>query len=200
MAEWFTALDAMEVLFLLCALAGGLPLIVMFIMQVVGAGHDADMDYDSDFDMEVDGADVGHSADFADLSFKFMSFKGLTSFLMMFGLVGFPLYRQNHFGPWISIAGGVVAGLLSVWVMSRLFKSFSKLQSSGTMQTARAVGSKGEVYLTIKEGTTGMVTINFQDRLREFEAVSVNGKELKTGTRVEVVEVSGSTLVVREIK
>jgi hypothetical protein len=70
------------------------------------------------------------------------------------------------------------------------------LQSSGTLQTSAALGCTGTVYLTIPEQGTGRVSISFQSRLREFDAVAIDGKKIPTGTAIKVVQVNANVLVV----
>jgi len=186
----FANLNGFEVFFLLCAIVGGFFVLVRLIMQFVGAGVDVDADVDLDIDGQHADSDVG---------FKLLSMHSLTSFLMMFGLVGLALYRQSGVGFMTSIVGASLAGLISVWVIGRLFGLFSGLQSSGTLATALAVGSTGTVYLKIPAGGTGRVTINFQNRLREFDAVAKGDGELPTGTPVRVVQVNANILVVEQL-
>ena len=93
-----------------------------------------------------------------------------------------------------------LAGLATVWVIGKLFQMAGSMQSSGTISpTAGILASTGTVYLTIPKGGTGRVTINVRNRLREFDAVSVNGEELSTGTAVQVIDVSGNAVVVQSI-
>jgi len=188
MSDAFANLNGFEVFYLLCAIVGGFFVLVRLVMQFVGAGIDTDADLDLD----------GHHTD-SDVGFKLLSLHSLTSFLMMFGLVGLALYRQSEVGFVTSIVGASLAGMISVWVIGRLFALFSGLQSSGTLATAQAVGSTGTVYLTIPAGGTGRVTINFQNRLREFDAVVKGGGELPTGTPVKVVQVNANVLVVEPL-
>ena len=90
--------------FLICAIVGGLFVLFRLIMQFIGLGHDGGSDLDAG------GHDIdGHHAD-SDIGFKILSLHGLTSFFMMFGLVGLALYRQSRMGVFISMAGAVVAG------------------------------------------------------------------------------------------
>jgi membrane protein implicated in regulation of membrane protease activity len=86
--------------------------------------------------------------------------------------------------------------LISIWIISRIFKGASKLQSSGTLQTKDAIGSTGTVYMNIPEGGTGRVSINFNNHLREFDATEKNGKSVDTGTAVRVVDVRARILVI----
>jgi membrane protein implicated in regulation of membrane protease activity len=191
MVNAFANLNGFEIFFLLCAVVGGFFVLVKLIMQFIGA----DADIDTDLDAGVDAQHVD-----SDIGFKALSMHSLTSFLMMFGLVGLALYRQSHAGMVLSILGASVAGLASVWVIGRIFASVGRLQSSGTLATASAVGSTGTVYLNIPKGGTGRVSINFRGRLREFDASSADGEMLASGTPIRVVRVDASVLVVEKIR
>ena len=56
------------------------------------------------------------------MGFHLLSMLGLASFFMMFGLVALALYRQNQAGLALSTAGGILGGMISVWIISRIFK------------------------------------------------------------------------------
>jgi len=191
MANAFSNLNGFEIFFLICAIVGGFFVLAKLIMQFIGAGADIDTDLDTGIDTQHVDSDIG---------FKALSMHGLTSFLMMFGLVGLALYRQNRAGMFLSVLGASVAGLLSVWVIGRIFTSIGKLQSSGNLATASAIGSTGTVYLGIPRGGTGRVSINFRGRLREFDANSADGEAIATGTPIRVVRVEASVLVVENIR
>jgi membrane protein implicated in regulation of membrane protease activity len=191
MANAFSNLNGFEIFFLICAIVGGFFVLAKLIMQFIGAGADIDTDLDTGIDTQHVDSDIG---------FKALSMHGLTSFLMMFGLVGFALYRQSHVGMFLSILGASIAGFASVWVIGRIFASVSRLQSSGTLATASAVGSTGTVYLSIPRGGTGRVSINFRGRLREFDASAADGEAIATGTPIRVVRVEASVLVVERIR
>lgn len=181
-------LAGIEIVFLICAVTGGIFLFVRLVLQFIGADHDVDTGTDIDV----------HHMD-ADVSFKLISLHGLTSFLLMFGLVGFALYRQSAAGAFIALLGGIIAGLIAVWIIGKLFATIGKLQSSGTMDISGAIGSQGTVYLTIPKNGKGRVTVNFKNRLSEFDASSHDKKEIKTGTPVKVIWVESNVLVVEKI-
>ncbi len=184
-----SSFDSMEIFFLCCAIIGGAMVLIKIIMQFMGSGADT----------EVGGGGVdAHHAN-PDVGFKLLSIHGLAAFLMMFGLVGLALYRQNHAGSLIALAGAVAAGLASVWVIGNLFKLAVNLQSSGTLKTSDAVGSLGTVCLTIPDKGQGQVNINFRGRLREFEAMEKNGVELLTGTSIRVVAINANVLIVEKV-
>lgn len=185
--------NGVEIFFLICAGIGGFFVLVKLILQFSGGHVDADMDTD----LQIEAG--GHHAD-SDVGFKILSFHSLSSFLMMFGLVGLALYRQNRSGFVLALVGGTLAGMVSVWVIGKLFQYAARLQSSGTMETASAMGSTGTVYLTIPEKGTGRVSISFHGRLREFDAVSGDGRKIPTGTAIRVVQVNASVLVVESLQ
>jgi len=191
MANAFSNLNGFELFFLICAIVGGFFVLIRLIMQFIGADAELDTDLDTGIDSQHVDSDIG---------FKVLSMHSLTSFLMMFGLVGFALYRQSGAGMFFSTLGASVAGAASVWVIGRIFASVSRLQSSGNLATDSAVGSTGSVYLSIPKGGTGRVSINLRGRLREFDATAGDGEALATGTPIRVVRVKGREMVVEKIR
>lgn len=187
-----SSLSGLEIFFLICAITGGGLFVVRFIIQLLG-GADAD----ADADIGTGHADVTHAD--ADVSFKLLTMQGLTAFFMMFGLVGFALLRENRAGNGIALTGALAAGLGTVWVIGRIFTGVKKLQSSGTIDNNAAVGEQGTVYLTIHGKGAGKVQVAVKGRLREFDAVSKSGDEIKTGERIKVAAVNGSTVVVEKV-
>jgi hypothetical protein len=191
MGGMLSGFNGMEIFFLICAVIGGFFVIARTVLQFAGGDSDTDIDDGSGIDAHHTDSDVG---------FRLLSLHGLTSFLMMFGLVGLAFYRQSRAGLLISLFGGTVAGLATVWMIGKLFQLAARMQSSGTLSSSGALGSAGTVYLTIPEGGTGRVSIIFQNRLREFDAVERDGRLLPTGTSIRVVDVNYNILVVEAIK
>ena len=180
MIEWFGSYSGLEQLFLLGAIVGGLILILRLILMIAGLDHHTDLHMDSD------------------AGFQALSIQGISAFFTMFGVVGFMLHHNAALGIILSLAGAVIAGVFSMWLIGRVFRAMLRLQSSGTVSLFAAVGSEGSVYLTVgKEG--GRVQINFANRLREFEAISADGSTLPTGTAIRVQSVTANTLVVAPV-
>jgi len=193
MSGMFSQFNGVEIFFLICALFGGLFVIFKFIMQFIGMDHSVDTDF------HVGGHDIDvHHAD-SDVGFKMISLHGITSFLMMFGLVGLALYRESRVGIFISLCGAAVAGLVSVWIIGKLFLFTTRLKSSGTISIDSTVGSQGKVYLTIPENGAGRVLVKVRNSLREYDATSNDHKAISTGTPIRVVWVDGNVLVVEKI-
>jgi membrane protein implicated in regulation of membrane protease activity len=187
----FADFNGLEIFFLVCAVIGGFFVFLKLITQFAGGDSDTGIGVESDIDT--------HHAD-SDIGFRLLSMHGLSAFFMMFGLVGLALYRQSQAGVIISIIGAVAAGTVSVWIIGKIFQGASQLQSSGTLQTADAIGSTGTVYLTIPAGGIGRVSINFRNHLREFDATEKNGAEVPTGTPIRVVQVNANILVVEPLQ
>jgi membrane protein implicated in regulation of membrane protease activity len=141
------------------------------------------------FGVDLDGDDPS--------DFQILSLHGLSSFLLMFGLVGLALQMQSGAGPALSLLGGLVAGLLAVAVLARIIRLAGRLQSNGTLHSGGAEGCLGRVCLTIPTGGTGRVNVRIGQRLREMDAVHDGLASLPTGTPVRVVRVENNLAVVR---
>lgn len=198
MDEIFGNLNTIETFYLVCAATGGSIFFVKLVLQFIGGGLDLDGDASDGVDIDMDAAHTGHID--SDVSFKTLTLHGLSAFFMMFGLVGFALYRASQTGSLISLAGACAAGGATVWVIKKLFEFAAKLQSSGTVENVSTIGAEGKVYLTIPAGGSGRVLVNFKNRFREFDAVNKDKEvALKTGERIKVVWVDGNVLVVEKI-
>jgi membrane protein implicated in regulation of membrane protease activity len=185
MLNWLFAYHGLEFFFLVCALVGGIMLVMRLLLMVIGIGSDGD------------GLDVHHSD--SDVGFKLLSIQGITAFLTMFGLVGFCVLRGTSLGATVAVVAAVIAGIGSAWIIGRVFIAMLGLQSSGSVGVEQTVGCTGNVYANIPKQGSGSVQIKVAQRLREFDAVSANGEEIATGTAIRVVRVAGSALAVEKV-
>lgn len=192
MNDYFSQFNSVEIFFIICAVFGGFFVLVKFIMQFIG------FDADVDGDIDLDGHDFDAHTD-SDTGFHILSLHGISSFLMMFGLVGLGMYRQSHLGIIISLIGAIIAGGISVWIIGKMFMLASKMKSSGTIAIDSTVGAKGKVYMKIPQKGSGRVLVNVKNSLREYDATSNDSKAIDTGTPVRVVWVDGNLLVVERI-
>jgi membrane protein implicated in regulation of membrane protease activity len=186
--------SGLELFFLICAFIGGGLFIARFVVQFF-AGNDG-VDSNADVDITAGHGDVVHTE--TDISFRLLTLQGLTAFFMMFGLVGFAMVRESRMNGAAALAGALAAGTGTVWLIGKIFSSVKKLQSSGTMDNAAAVGEQGTVYLTIRANSRGKIQVPLKGRIREFEAVAKTGEEIKTGEQVKVVDMNGSVAVVEK--
>lgn len=179
-------MTGLELIFTLSAAIGGGLFLVRMILQFFGGVADVH------HDITQAGLDVSHT----DISFKLLSFQGLTAFFMMFGLAGRALLLDNRVGPTVAVLGASAAGLFAVWVIMRIFQMMGRLQSSGTIDMSKALGQEGKVYLTIPAGGIGKVHLSIQNRLREVDGTAEDRQEIRTGEMVKVVRVSGNNILV----
>ena len=182
MIEWFASHSFLEQVFLLSGTVGGVILVFRMILMIAGLDHHSDA-------MHVD----------SDSGFQALTVQGVSSFLTMFGIVGYTLFHGALVAAVLAIIAGLGAGVFSMWLMHKIFRSMLRLQSSGTVSLFAAVGSVGTVYLTVgREG--GRVQIDFANRLREFEAISADGTAIPTGTPIRVQSIEANTLVVAPVE
>jgi membrane protein implicated in regulation of membrane protease activity len=212
MGAFFVSLNAAEKVFFICALVGGLMFIGRMILAFIGGQHHGDfsgdggggfeLHHDADFD---GGHDIGHDAgnemdNDSDSSFKLLSLQGITAFFMMFGLVGLALSKQGGAATFGAVLGATAAGFFSMWIMAKIFKGMTRLQSDGTLDIRNAVDQEGTVYLKIPAEGEGKIHITIQGSLREMTAVSKYKTEIKTGERIVVDSITAENiLVVRKI-
>jgi len=168
--------SGLEWIFLGLAALGGLGMVARLVAMLAG----------------LDGDDGDEGDDF-----QVLSVQGLSSFFLMFGLVGIALDRQTGAGAVASLLGGFLAGAAAVWVLARIFRVALGLQSSGTIPSQAAVGCLGTVHQRIPERGTGRVNIRIGQRIREMDAVEASGAGLPTGTPIRVVRVERSLAIVQ---
>jgi len=132
------------------------------------------------WDAEDDGGEDG---------VRILSVHGLSSFFLMFGLVGLALSRQSEAAPGFAILGALAAGLGALWIIAHLCRLALRLQANGTLHPQAAAGCVGTVYQKIPPGGTGRVNVRIGQRVREMDAMHAGDFELPTGTPIRVIRV-----------
>jgi len=185
--EWFS----LEKLLLYLAVPASAILVLQTVLTVLGIGEDMDIDSDGIGDAdEVNGS-----------SLTIFSLRNLIAFFTFFGWGG--LWLMNFdLDPIVIIILGAFIGCVFVAISMSMFYFIAKMQRSGTLVMANAVGLKGEVYIPIPaKGTgTGKLMLRFQGSLRELEAKTFDVSKIKTGEQVHVVSVEGDILIVTRME
>jgi hypothetical protein len=199
MIAWIQSLNGLETFFVICALAGGMGLLLRLVLMFLGGIGDMHGDLHADGalagDLHVGDLHAGdlhagdvhagdaHAGEVHDTghSFQLLTLQGLTGFFLMFGLVGLAMSRESRVGTPFSLLGGFGAGAVALYMVAKLFQWARMLQSSGTLNFAGAVGKQGTIYLTIPPGGTGKVEVAVQERLMVLDAVAEDKSEIKTG-------------------
>jgi hypothetical protein len=190
-----------EIIYWASTIIGGTLFILRAAMMLIGGFGDGaiDTDFGGDVSGDFDTGVTGDHAD-ADVSFKLISIQGMTSFFMMFGLVGLALLKANV-PVFLTVVGGIIAGFITVGITGLVFTQMKRLQTEGTIDIQNTIGTEGSVYLTIPKNGTGQVQLIAQGSLKIFDAVSNNKNAIATGENVRVTGVaSGTTLIVEKTK
>ena len=170
----------------------------------------ADVSVDINADVSIDtSCDVSHSFehpydtshinDIAGL--RLFTVQGIISFMVIFGWTGVITHGLD-WGLQFSLILAASLGFLSLFFIAKLFQWSVKLQSAGNIRMRDALGVEGNVYIPIPpKGTgTGKVVLTVDNRFIECDALYEGDEKLKTDTPVKVVEIRGTTLVVKVTK
>ena len=193
-------------IYLLCAIAGGVVLVIRMVLMIIGLDHGDAGDFDlsghldANLDLNHDGVidSLEGGSDVQGSFFSFFSIQSIAGFFTMFGLVGLGLLQVNASDIW-SLVGALAAGVFTAWCTGMIFMFMRRLQSDGTLKIENAIGQQGTVYLTIPEQGTGSISVTIQGALRTMDAISHNGQKIPTGSIVSVTGVAaGDILIVAE--
>ena len=188
----------LENLFLGFAVVGGVLFVLRTAMLFLGWGGDDPSDLGNVPDggaADVSATDADHSAGG---DFRLFSLHGLVSFAFLFGLTGWRLMRDGTLGGAGATLAAAGVGLVAMFASAKIFQMTSRLQSDGTVRLSDAVGANGTVYLGIRPGATGQVTVVARGQSKIFDARAKDpADDLPTGTPVRVVAADDFLVVER---
>jgi hypothetical protein len=192
MSAWWNTLSlASQVFYGVAFLASGV-LVLQLILGFFGAD-------DSSGD-----ALSAHDASFADGShhpsgLAVFSIRTVSAFLAGFGWTGAIWLSRGHGVLVAGLCGTLVGAALMVSTFL-LMRSLLRLQDSGTLDYANAVGLTGTVYAPVPpgRGAGGQVEVLIQGRVVFADAVSDASEVLRTGSKVRVVSLVGRSSFVVE--
>jgi hypothetical protein len=195
----------METLFLTALGLGGVVLTLQILLTLFGFTHDVpDMDTDATIELHggVDaGADVhvdAHAgpvvaehetvgASDSPQALNLLSTRALAGGTALFGAVGLALIWAGLVA-FLATPAAVAAGLAGAYGTAWLTREMLRLESSGNLRLADAVGQAGTVYLTVKPGDQGgRIQFALQGRTVELRAVTRETRAIPTGTSVVIV-------------
>lgn len=121
--------------------------------------------------------------------FRLFSFRSIVAFFAIGGWTGIVAIDWNA-SVVLSVILAMIAGWVALCFVAWIIGVFLRMQQSGNVRLGNAVGTDGEVYLTIPLKGMGKVNVIVQERLCEFNAVTEAGRVLKTGEKITVVGVA----------
>ena len=85
-------------------------------------------------------------------------------------------------------------------LLAVMMKALLKLQEDGSLRIENTVGKSGKIYLTIPSQGQGFGKVNIivNGQLREFNAMTNEADEIKTGQLVRVVDIVDDRVLVVE--
>lgn len=169
---------------------GTLLFIIRLGLMLLG-GHGGDMHHDV--------ATGDHHDGHTDAA-KYLSVQTVTAFIMGFGWGGLAAFRGSDLSLGLSILVGVGCGSALFALMAWLMTAMIKMQSSGNVDMAKALGAEGDVYVEVPPQASrgkafGKVRLVFGERQRMVNAMS-EAETLPSNTRVRVVRVNPDRSVV----
>ncbi len=141
------------------------------------------LDLDVDLDFDISGDDVTLSA--------VLTFLGLGSWS------GVLLKDNTALGEAGILLAATVSGIVGFTAMVLFINRLRKLETSGNIEIANAIGTTAEVYLGIPAARSGegQVQLLVQDRLVIYDALT-DGKAIETGQKVLVYDIEDGKLLV----
>ena len=130
--EWWGNLMLVQQICLVIAVPATVILLIQTMMLLFGM----DEEFNSDADASLDDG------------LTLFSVRGIVSMLCITGWSGYALL-ETPLPEWASVLIAVVLGIATLLVMAFLMRALQRLQSSGNIEIANAVGKVGQVYIGI---------------------------------------------------
>jgi membrane protein implicated in regulation of membrane protease activity len=188
---WWDVLTLFQKIYWIVAIPFSLLFVLQLILSLIGIGGDHDMSGHTDSAIDHDSG----------IPFQFITLKNMIAFFSIMGWSGLACISAGLHN-WVTILISVICGLIMMVIMASLFYFMSKMQSSGNLKVANAVGKTGSVYLIIpaKRKSQGKVSITIQNSLRELNAVTDEEEDIPNNSQVLVLEVLGeNVLLVKKV-
>jgi hypothetical protein len=186
MTAWWSSLAPQSQIFYAIGIVSLVAFLFQMLLTLLGLGHH-------------DGDLGGH--DNHDSGGWLINVRTVMAFLSGFGWAGGILLNRGYsVGP--ALARASVVGALFLLGTAVLVRNLLKLQSSGNLDYANAIGTVGTVYSTIPgaEQGGGQLELMVQGRLITADARTQSSPDLKPGTKARVVALIGqSTFLVEPL-
>ncbi len=178
----------MEIIFVSCAVLGGILFFIMMLLMMVG-----------DVLGGVTDA-IGLDIDAGGGAFEILSVQGLSVAGMMFGLTG--MFGLSATGSdVVAVLAGGVGAAAGMYGMGKMMYGINQLQADGTINYNNAVGQRGQVYSRIKPNETGEIQVPVDGTLKTLLARAQDKTMLiKSGEFIRVVDIIGSTMIVTPLE
>ena len=210
--DWWVSLGLMGQIFALAAIPMTIVMILQAVLMLIGVGSMGAVETDGggsgDFELGPDGSnDAVIDANATGLQgvhhdpVRFFTVRGIVAFFALGGWAGLAVLALGWpavFAVPVSLLTGVAAMSLA----SAVIRLLLRMQQSGNLDYRNAINLDADVYVAVPPARSGFgkVTMIFQERFVEVDAVTDSETALKVGTKVLVVALESSTRVVVKAK
>ena len=178
----------MEIIFVSCAVLGGILFFIMMLLMMVG-----------DVLGGVTDA-IGLDIDAGGGAFEILSVQGLSDAVMMFGLTG--MFGLSATGSdVVAVLAGGIGAAAGMYGMGKMMYGINQLQADGTINYNDAIGQRGQVYSRIKPNETGEIQVPVDGTLKTLLARAQDKSMLiPSGEFIRVIDIIGSTMIVAPLE
>lgn len=164
------------------AVIGGSVFGIQLALMLIGIQHD----------IEFEAEDIGDS----DSAFQYLSLSAISSFCLMFGLLGMTAIEDFGLSAGFSLLPALFGGLLSAFIVKLSLNLMKKLNHEGAdVGLEQYIGFHGIVSIAT-DFSGGMVLLKNGSGSSELPAVSKDGTIIPRNLSITVIEVIGNKLVV----
>jgi hypothetical protein len=175
---WWEELSTLAQIMAFFAIPMTVVMLIQLILMVVGVGFEGDMDNDSS---AYTDAGMGFV--------KIFTIRGIVAFFVFGGWAGLAAISVGVHGFW-AVKIALFVGVCALLLASLVIRLARKMQQSGNLDNANALGLTADVYMRIPPSRSqkGKVTLVFQERFVEIDAVTDSEVELLPNTKAKVVD------------
>jgi len=189
---WWEQLSSFQQGMFIIAVSASFVMLIFLVLMLIGIeGSDFDgIDDVSDVDVINDEPLSGIGG------LKILTIRGILAFISMGAWTAYILVNWMH--PLIASAVGIVVGAISAYLLALAFRATYRLESSGNLDYANAIGQIGTVYIRVPKSKIGKgkITLTIQERYIEVDAMTEWDQDLMPKTIVEVIGIEDTTTLI----
>jgi hypothetical protein len=189
------AMSSIEHVYWIIAIAASTVLAVQLIIACVSG-------LDFHVGTDLSSHDVGtHHDDIGMPHFQLLTIRNIVAFFALFGWSGLAFYDKG-LPVWLVIFLSFICGLIMMVITALIFYGLFKLQSSGNVDYTAAKGLHATVYLKIPSAGqgSGRIKVILQEKIVEMEAITIDSKEIPTGSTVVIKESTNTNATVERVE
>ncbi|MBQ8175928.1 MAG: NfeD family protein [Oscillospiraceae bacterium] len=214
LSTWWGSLDIFTQALYCVAIPSTLILVIQSVLIIIGLGDgapDINVSDTSGLDMpgcdcagcdptdalDAGSTDIVNPADAGAL--HLFTFQGIVTFLCVFAWAGILTYMGCKLIP-VALIVGFILGAAAMFGVAKIIQLMGRLAESGNINAKNYLGETGTVYIPVPaDGKgTGKINIALGERYVEFEAITEEAVELKSGETVRVTDIRSETILVVE--